>query len=287
MIDITFVNGAYRTSPRKVSAFARAFPSLSFHPRLIRSVFRASANAKRGGYGDRAWAEHSLYLMRSLESVGVQFEITGIEHLQNVGTACVIAGNHMSTLETAVLPAIIQPILPVTFVVKQSLIDYPVFKHIMRARHPIAVTQTDPRHDLKLMMVEGPARIKSGVSVLVFPEGRRTPVFDPARYNSIAVKMAHRADAPIVPLALYTNAWGLGRGKLNDFGPIDPAQKVRFAFGAPFRITGRGADANGRLIEFVTEHLEHWRIEDGRPAPLPQTLAAEPASLDAYQAGDV
>jgi 1-acyl-sn-glycerol-3-phosphate acyltransferase len=264
MTDLPYVDSAYRTNPQKVPAFARMFPSLAFHARLVRSVFRASGDAKRGGYGDRAWADHSLYLLRALEGVGVQFEITGVEHLRNVGTACVIAANHMSTLETAVLPGIIQPILPLTFVVKQSLIDYPVFKHIMRARHPIAVTQTDPRQDLKMMLSEGAARLESGVSVLVFPEGRRTPVFDLSRFNTIAVKLAHRANAPIIPLALYTNAWGLGRGKLTDFGPIDPAHKVRFAFGKPFRVQGRGGDENQALIGFITEHLQRWRLEDGR-----------------------
>lgn len=261
---LSYTNGAYRTPPRSVPWLYRKFPSLAFHPRLVSSVLRNSALAKRGGYDARAWAEHSLGLMRALESVGVQFEITGIEHLQNVGAACVVAGNHMSTLETAVLPGIIQPILPVTFVVKQSLIDYPVFKHIMRARNPIAVTQTDPRHDLKLMLVEGAARLESGVSVLVFPEGRRTPIFDPAKFNSIAVKMAHRADAPVVPLALDTFAWQLGRGKFNDFGPINPARKVRFAFGEPFRVKGRGADENQALIDFIQRHLEQWRQEDDR-----------------------
>jgi 1-acyl-sn-glycerol-3-phosphate acyltransferase len=285
---INFTNGAYRTPPQKVPALFRLLPSLAFHPRLIRSVFRYSARAKRGGYDDLAWSEHSRYIMRALESVGVRFEITGIDHLQRLDGPCVIAANHQSTLETAVLPSIIQPILPVTFIVKQSLIDYPVFRHIMRARHPIAVTQTDPRHDLKTMLLDGTARLESGVSVVVFPEGRRTPVFDPVRFNTIAVKLAHRAGVPIVPLALYTNAWGLGRGKFNDFGPIDPNQKVRFAFGEPMRIAGRGAAENQTIIDFITEHLERWRLEDGRPPDQRRSEQSEESGplLETYQAGD-
>jgi 1-acyl-sn-glycerol-3-phosphate acyltransferase len=287
MTALQFTNGAYRTPPQKVSSLLRRFPTLTFHPRLILSVFRASSAAKRGRYGDRQWSDHGLYLMRALESVGVSFEITGVEHLQQLDGPCVIVANHMSTLETAVLPAIIQPILPVTFVVKQSLIDYPVFKHIMRARHPIAVTQTDPRHDLKTMLLEGAHRIENGMSVVVFPEGRRSPVFDAARFNTIGVKLAHRAGVPIIPLALYTNAWALGRGRLNDFGRIYPNEKVRFAFGAPIKVNGRGTDENRVLIEYITEHLETWRREDGRPAPAPTELLPEPASLETFQAGDV
>lgn len=284
MTPLTFTDGAYRTPPRRTPLVSRLFPSLLFHPRLIGSVFRASAAAKRGQYGDRQWSDHGLYVMRALESVGVDFEITGVEHLERLAGPAVIVGNHMSTLETAVLPAIIQPIRPVTFVVKQSLIDYPVFKHIMRARRPIAVTQTDARHDLKTMLVDGAARLADGISVVVFPEGRRCPAFDPRRFNTIGVKLAHRAGAPIVPMALYTNAWALGWGRLNDFGRINPAEKVRFAFGPPLDVGGRGSDENRALVEFIEAHLERWRLEDGRPVP-PQPAA--PAGQADYQAGDV
>jgi 1-acyl-sn-glycerol-3-phosphate acyltransferase len=284
---IHFTNGAYRTPPRKVSELFRLFPSLAFHPRLIASVFRNSARAKRGHYGDREWSEHSVYVMRALESVGVDFEITGVDHLQRLDGPCVIAANHQSTLETAVLPGIIQPILPVTFVVKQALIDYPVFKHIMRARHPIAVTQTNPRDDLKTMLHDGAERLRSGISLVVFPEGRRTPEFDPARFNTIAVKLAHRADVPIVPLALYTNAWSLGRGTFNDFGRIYPNEKVRFAFGEPMRVNGRGADENHAIVDYIADHLERWRIDDNRPAPVRHSERSEESSILAnYQAGD-
>lgn len=262
MPQLTFTNGAYHTAPLKVSPLRRMFPSISFHVRLIASVLRASSVAKRAGYGDQQWAEHGLCILRALEGVGVQFEITGIQHLQQLNTPCVIAANHNSTLETAVLPAIIQPIIPVTFIVKQSLIDYPVFKHLMRARDFIPVTQTDPRRDLKTMLLEGAERLQRGISVVVFPEGRRAPEFDHARFNTSAVKLAHRAEAPIVPLALSTNAWALGRGRFNDFGRINPDEKVRFAFGPPIPIDGRGVNENAAVISYITEHLVKWRSED-------------------------
>ena len=66
MPQLTFTNGAYRTPPRRVPLLYREFPSLAFHPRLIGSVFRNSARAKRGHYGDREWALHRLYIMRTL-----------------------------------------------------------------------------------------------------------------------------------------------------------------------------------------------------------------------------
>jgi 1-acyl-sn-glycerol-3-phosphate acyltransferase len=259
---LPFVDGVYRTPPRKVSLLARRFPSTLFYPKLFAAVFRAGAKAKRGAYGDCDWCATSRAVMRTLEKVGVRFEITGVEHLERVGGPCLIVANHMGTLETAVLPTIIQPILHVTFIVKQSLIDYPVFKYVMRSRDPIALTQTDPRADFKTTLVEGAARLARGISIVVFPEGRRANAFDPAKFNTIGVKLAHRAGVPIVPLALKTDAWALGNRYLSDFGRINPAKPVHFAFGEPLRVHGRGVDENRAIIEFIQQKLEFWEQAD-------------------------
>jgi len=164
----------------------------------------------------------------------------------------------MGTLETMVLPAIIQPIREVTFVVKKALVDYPVFKHVMRSRDPIAVTQTDPRADLKLMLKGGQQRLAKGISLVVFPQGERSSGFEPSQFNSIGVKLAGRADVPIVPLALKTDAWPVGK-IISDVGTIDPSKKVCFAFGEPVRVEGRGAEENEAIIQFISEKLKQWK----------------------------
>src|SRR5262245_2285220 len=98
------VNGVYHTAPRPVGWLARWFPSLAFYPRFYSVVFRGSAAAKRGQYGGREWSLSSLGVLRALEAVGCRVEITGIDHIERLAGPAVFAGNHMSTLETAVLP---------------------------------------------------------------------------------------------------------------------------------------------------------------------------------------
>jgi 1-acyl-sn-glycerol-3-phosphate acyltransferase len=260
---LPFENGAYRTPRQAISPIARQFPSWSFHTKFVSIVWHASVQARRRRYGNYEWSLSSLAIIHALENVGVQFEITGINHLRAPQGPCLIVGNHMSTLETGVLPSLIQPIRDVTFVVKESLLEYPIFKHVMRTRNPIAVTQTNPRHDLKTVMEQGAERLARGISVVVFPQGARRPVFDPSRFNSIAVKLAHRSGVPIVPLALATGAWGLGR-RFTDFGRIDPSQKVRFAFGEPMSVRGRGSEEHQAIIGFIERHLHDWEAEDRR-----------------------
>ena len=255
--ELPVTDGAYHTTPRRISWLARTFPSLVFFSRLTCNVLRAAAKAKWSTYTGQDWVKSSLEVLHALESVGVEFEITGINHLQQVDGPCLVVGNHMGTLETMVLPGIIQPFRNVTFVVKQALVNYPVFKHVMRSRNPIAVTQTDPRADLKLMLKGGQERLANGISLVVFPQGERSSGFEPSQFNSIGVKLAGRADVPIVPLALKTDAWPVGT-ILSDVGTIDPSKKVYFAFGEPLRVEGRGGKENEAIVQLISEKLRQW-----------------------------
>ncbi len=257
MTQLLFVDGQYRTAPRSVSWLASLFPSIAFYSRLAGIVWQAGLKASRGPYGDQDWVNSSLEVVRALERVGVEFEVTGIEHLQQLDSPCLVVGNHMGTLETMVLPGLVQPCRDVTFVVKQSLLDYPVFKHVMRSRDPIAVTQTDPRADFKAMMHGGVERLAKGRSLIVFPESERSAKFDPAGFNTIGVKLARKAGVPIVPFALETSAWGIGKW-ISDMGKIDPSRKVRFAFGEPIEVQGRGTEEQATIVRFILEKLAAW-----------------------------
>lgn len=217
--------------------------------------------ARREQYGDEEWTVSSYKVLQDLEALGASAEITGLEHVRQLDSPCVFVANHMSTLETMVLPAIIQPIRDVTFVVKQSLLDYPVFKHIAAARDPIAVARDNPREDLKAVINGGIDRLGRGISVVVFPQTTRSSTFDPQKFNTIGIKLAVKARVPIIPVALQTDAWGNGNW-IKDFGPVDPSKTVRFAFGPPIQIEGRGADQHKEVIHFIETKLQHWNRGD-------------------------
>ena len=270
-----FVDGAYRTVPASRRLFDRLFPGAGFYWRFAGFVFSGSSRARRGQYRDADWSGNSLEVLRALESVGVQIEITGTGHFSRLAGPCVFIGNHMSTLEAFVLPTIIQPLKPVAFVVKKSLVEYPVFGHLMRSRDPIVVGRTNPREDLKAVLEGGAERLKSGISIVVFPQKTRSALFDPAAFNSIGIKLAKRAQVPVIPLALKTDAWGNG-ARLKDFGRIDPKKAVHFAFGEPLQVQGCGAAEHQQVIEFIREHLVAW---GGTVAP------GEPAAEGRCQAG--
>ncbi|HTU03505.1 MAG TPA: lysophospholipid acyltransferase family protein, partial [Candidatus Sulfotelmatobacter sp.] len=129
--------------------------------------------------------------------------------------------------------------------------------HVMRSRDPIVVGRVNPREDLKAVLEGGAERLARGVSIVVFPQTTRTPVFDPAEFNTIGVKLAKRAGVPVVPLALKTDAWGEGR-LIKDLGRIDPSKTVHFAFGAPRCIAGRGSEEHEEIVRYISAHLAAW-----------------------------
>ena len=176
MKQLHYKNNIYQTIPKKISLFAKAFPAVKFYSQFLLIVFKASRKAKCGRYSNPEWCKSSFGTIRSLESVGVNFEITGINFLEQLDTSCVVIANHMSMLETVILPIIIQPVKDVTFIVKQALLDYPVFKHIMRSRDPIAVSRINPRLDLKAVLEGGTDRLKEEFQLL-YSRKRRAQIF--------------------------------------------------------------------------------------------------------------
>lgn len=234
-------------------------PSLVFYWHMVRIVYRSSREAQKGLLDSSEWCQSSRDIRAALERIGVQFDISGIERVENMDTPCVFIANHMSTLETFVLPSLLVPIMRITFVVKKSLVEYPVFKHVMRSRDPIVVGRANPREDLKAVLEGGAERLNDGISIIIFPQTTRMLDFDPKAFNSMGVRLAKRAGVPIIPVALKTDAWGQGR-ILKDFGKIDPSKKVHFAFGEPLRIEGRGEEEHRKIVEFIQARLEEWQI---------------------------
>ena len=238
---------------------ARNFPTLFGYYKLAGLVLAVSAAAKKGGA-----KFHTTYLDRSRQSLdvfrelGTCVEVCGLENLRSFDSPCVIVANHMSSLETWALHGIIYPIKEISFVVKQTLLKYPVFSAIMRALDPVAVSRSDPRQDLQQVLLGGEKKIAEGKSIVVFPQTTRTLDFDPAHFNSIGIKLARRAGVPVVPLALKTDAWQPGK-LLKDFGPIHPQRAIHFCFGSPLEIKGVGRAEHEKIVAFIGQKLAEWR----------------------------
>lgn len=258
MDTIQYQNNHYRTPADAASFFGRLLPSFSFYTRFLAQIYSSARMAQKGRYDTEAWRLSSLRVMQALERTGLEISISGVEHLQSLDSPCVIVGNHMSMMDTVILPAIVVQEIPLTFIIKQSLMDYPVFKHVMRSRNPIALGRTNAREDLKTVMVEGKKRLANGISVTVFPQTTRGTGFDPKQFNSIGVKLAQKAGVPVLPVAIKTDAWTNG-SLFKDLGRIHPDVSTHFAFDTPLTISGKGKEEQQQIVAFISGKLNEWQ----------------------------
>lgn len=260
MEELQFHNGLYVTKERSLSIFARYMPSLHFWVRLVGVVMRSGSLARKGKYDEAAWASSSREVYDFVEDVGGRIQISGIENLENLDGPCVIVANHMSFLETVLLPGMVLRSHKMTFVIKDGLLKYPIFKDVIQVCSPIAVTRTNPRQDLKKVLTEGTKRLKEGVSIAVFPQSTRSHIFNPEQMSSIGVKLAKKADVPIVPLALKTDA--LKNGTIvKDIGRLDTSIPIHFSFGEPLHVEGKGNEEQERITDYIGESIAGWTRE--------------------------
>lgn len=256
-----YTNSDYHSPARKIGWLARITPSLVFYLKMIRIVMGDSRAGRAGLYTDERWVLGSQRVTTALESVGIRINVENIDSFINLTSPCVFAGNHMSVLETFLLPGIIQPHRNITFVVKDKLLTYPIFKDVIAARRPIVVARVNPRRDLEIVLKEGVKRLKASSSVMLFPQPTRDPIFIPAHFNSLGVKLARRAGVTVIPIAIKSNAWGIGRW-IKDFGTISPKIPVHIAFGDPITVTGNGKAAQEIIVQFISEKLREWEDKD-------------------------
>jgi 1-acyl-sn-glycerol-3-phosphate acyltransferase len=224
-------------------------------------VFRFRREVIDGIYTDERWAFSSHESLRIIEEYGGRFSISGMDNLTEGDGPYVFIANHMSTLETAVLPGIIRPHMPVTFVVKRKLTQGNIFGHIMRSRDPIAVDRVNPREDLTTVLTEGVKKLNEGISIVIFPQATRTPTFDPEKFNTLGIKLAIRAGVKVIPIALKTDFWGEG-GIFRGFGKIRRKNRIHFEIGAPIKPEGRGKAEHQQIVDFIQSRLEMWAQED-------------------------
>jgi 1-acyl-sn-glycerol-3-phosphate acyltransferase len=266
--------GTYATDParrRRLLGWSDAY----FYARLFGVFARGNRRARRGRYDLAAWQGSSFAILRLTEDCGGRIAISGMADVLRHQGAVVYVGNHMSILETLLLPGCLIVHGPLSFVVKESLLDYPVFGGILRACATIKVGRQNPRDDLKEVLTRGTELLGQGRSVVIFPQATRSVRFQPADFNTLGVKLAARAGVPVVPVAVKTDFIGVGK-HLRDFGRLDRGKAIHIRFAAPLAVDGNGREAHARTIAFIGACLREWGGQVADPSLPPEARNPTP-----------
>lgn len=245
---------------RYISDYVWLYTRVPFYFRFWKQLNGAKKDAFNNKLSSERAAEISFSILNDIERSGGKVHIRGLEHVANCGKPAVIIANHMSTMETVMLPSILNPIRPASFVIKEKLVKGSFFGPIMRALEPITVTRKSPREDLTAVLTQGAKLLEEGRSVIVFPEGTRSHSFNREAFSSIGIKLASRTGAPVIPLALKTDFWGDGK-ILRGLGGIKRKEESWFEFGEPINVSGRGKAEHEQVVDFIEGRLKEWKYK--------------------------
>lgn len=257
--------GAYETPAGNRARFPAFVEKRLFRFRMARVYWHAWRLSKRPEeYVPRLWAPNGFEVVQAIERTGGRAAFEGFAALRDAALPAVFVSNHVSALETYLVAPLLLPFTTYTYVLKKSLVHYPVFGRVIRALDPVPVGRKSPMEDLRDVLEHGTETLRRGRSVVVFPQGTRQRLFDPATFNSIGAKLARRAGVPVVPLCLATDFLRIGEWQRDLFATVHPESTVRAACGEPIGPDVPQAEIQRRCVGFISSTLARWEALDGR-----------------------
>lgn len=229
---------------KRMIATVRSLVFYAIYP-LLTAFFGLTAPILVGWlpYRFRAWyllGWNRCVLLWLRVACGISYTVNGTENIPD--ESCVILSKHQSQWETYFLQLYFHPIATV---LKQELLAMPGFGWGMRLMKPIPIDRGSPRDALKQMMTVGEARIKSGMNVLIFPEGTRIAPGQPSNYARGGASLAVRAGALVLPIA-------------HNAGVYWPPRKVVKYPGVITVSIGEPIDTRDKTAKEVNDIAQRW-----------------------------
>lgn len=210
------------------------------------------------------WSHFCFHSITGAERMGVRVHIEGWNVLKEYDGPVMLLANHMSTVETVMLPPLILTYKPFNVVVKESLMRLPFLKKAAAHMGLVPIGRKSPKQDLLDMMRISTERISEQKnSFLIFPQGTRSKVFSRSKFSSIGAKIAERAGCPIVPIAVDTRIMPTRSGAgwfdkaFKDFGTVDPSFDLRCACGPIIPCT-KSKEMHEACFEWIADRLDGW-----------------------------
>lgn len=205
----------------------------------------------------RAWGKGLCWM------AGFRLRVGGLENLPRDGGGFVVASNHQSAADIAVVLAGLPG--DVCWVTKASLLKVPFIGWHLRMVH-IPVSRAKAGNTAKLLQA-GAQKIRDGAMVVIFPEGTRNRAPEHLLpFRKGAFLLAEAAGRPIVPVAVSGSADLMKPGVLlPESGVIDmrigpPVDPTRFA---PGDLEGL-AQATRRAVQELLGHPPDAQFDDQR-----------------------
>lgn len=125
---------------------------------------------------------------------------------ENVPKDCPVLyiGNHRSYFD--ILITYVRVPRPTGYIAKKEMLRYPLLVNWMKNLHCLFLDRKDVKQGLKIIL-EAIEKVKSGISICIFPEGTRNKVNHTfMEFHEGSFKIAAKTGCPIVPMTIYNSA---------------------------------------------------------------------------------
>jgi len=189
------------------------------------------------------WAKMILVVAKIL---GIEVELRGKIN-RDLKKAKIFMTNHQSYFDIFALLAYLPH--DFRFIMKKELMEIPLLGYAMKKVGYIGIDRENPRAALRSLK-EASEKLHQGISLLIFPEGTRSPDGSLLPFKKGGFKLAIKTGAEIVPIGISGSAKIASKGRLR-------LRKGRFSigFGSPIdskRFSRRDID---RLMELTRERI--------------------------------
>lgn len=133
-----------------------------------------------------------------LAATGSKVTVRGAENIPS--GPVVFMANHLSLFDIMLLLGYIAK--PIAFMAKKELAKVPVIRSLMGEVGCLYLDREDVRQAVKVFR-RGAEQVRKGLSMVIFPEGTRSLTGSIGDFKSGSMKLAIKADVPIVPAAIY------------------------------------------------------------------------------------
>ena len=137
------------------------------------------------------------------------------------------------------------------YVAKSEMLRYPLLRDWMKRLYCLFLDRTDIRAGMQ-MILTGIDYIKKGISICIFPEGRRSRDGKMQPFKEGSMKMASKTGCAIIPMAISNSAEIFE----NHIPKIRPC-KVIVEYGAPIypkELTFLGAYTQQKIRQMLDQH---------------------------------
>ncbi len=134
-----------------------------------------------------------------VRAAGIQVEVTGLENIPS-GQSCIFMCNHVSNLD----PPVVTPMIPgrCSVLLKKSLTRIPILGTAMLLAKFVPVERGHQREAAKASVAAAADALRSGLHILVFPEGTRSLDGRLSTFKKGPFFLAMETGAPVIPIAV-------------------------------------------------------------------------------------